>query len=453
MLTKSGVGMSAYGPLLERYVEPDRSVQFRVVWEDDSGKTRVNRGWRCQFNNAIGPYKGGLRLAGDRVNLGVLKFLAFEQVLKNSLTGLMIGGSKGGSDFDPRGKSDAEVMRFCQSFMTALYSHIGPDVDVPAGDIGVGAREIGFLFGQYKRLTRTYAAGILTGKGYTFGGSLMRPQATGYGAVYFLMCQAHWRDVLAFATLSSAPDFKEDATSSSLWQVLRGKRCLVSGSGNVALFCVEKLIVVGAKALTLSDSSGVLYEPEGLTMEQWKWVDALKNERRGRLSEYVEQCPHRSPQAVYIDGATAWRLCSRFGLQDIDAAIPCATQNELDGSDAKQLVTAGVKYVAEGANMPCTPEASRVWELNRDQVLFAPAIAVNAGGVAVSALEMAQDSARLQWSHDDVDGRLQGIMANIFFQTVTAAKEYADDPRDLRQGAIVSGFRKVADAMLAQGNY
>ena len=399
--------------LLERIVEPERVIQFRVPWVDDAGRFRVNRGFRVQFNSAIGPYKGGLRLHPS-VNLGILKFLGFEQVFKNALTTLPMGGGKGGSDFDPKGKSDNEVMRFCQSFMTELFRHIGPDTDVPAGDIGTGAREIGFLFGQYKRLANEFT-GVLTGKGLTWGGSLIRPEATGYGLIYF-----------ADAMLRTAGDG------------FAGKTCVVSGSGNVAQFAVQKLQQLGAKVVTLSDSNGYIHDPDGIDAEKLAYVMELKNVRRGRISEYAT----KYPTATYVPGAKPWG-------EKCDCAFPCATQNELDADAAKTLVANGCRLVAEGANMPCTIEAVEVFQ--KAGVLYAPGKASNAGGVATSGLEMCQNSARLAWTADEVDARLKGIMAAIHDNAYATAERYGKKG-DYLFGANVAGFVKVADAMIAQGH-
>lgn len=398
--------------VLERIVEPERVVMFRVPWVDDSGKVQVNRGFRVQFNSAIGPYKGGLRFHPS-VNLGILKFLGFEQVFKNSLTTLPMGGGKGGSDFDPHGKSDGEVMRFCQSFMTELYRHIGADTDVPAGDIGVGGREVGYLFGQYKRIRNEFT-GILTGKGLQFGGSLIRPEATGYGCVYFA------ENMLAV----KGDNFK-------------GKVCTVSGSGNVAQYCVEKLIQLGAKPVTLSDSSGYIYDADGITQEKLEFVKELKNVKRGRIKKYAE----KYPSAKYVEGARPWSV-------KCDCAFPCATQNELNGDEAKTLIENGVKLVAEGANMPSTPDAVAAFQ--GAGVMFAPGKASNAGGVATSGLEMSQNSIRLSWSREEVDEKLKGIMKNIHDNAYAAAKEFGMEGNYVA-GANIAGFLKVATAMIAQG--
>ena len=397
--------------ILERMTEPDRIITFRVTWEDDKGGIHADRAWRVQFNNSIGPYKGGLRFH-PTVTQSVLKFLGFEQVLKNSLTGLPMGGAKGGSNFDPKGKSDREIMRFCQSMMIELHRHIGEDVDVPAGDIGVGAREISYLFGTYKRLENRFA-GILTGKGLAFGGSLVRKEATGYGAVYFM------RHMLEHAG--------ED---------IRGKTALVSGSGNVALYCIEKLIELGATVLTASDSSGFIHDPKGITREKLDWLIDLKENRRGRIQEYAEKfgCDFHA-------GKTPWGVKA-------DLAFPCATQNELLLEDAEAMVRNGVKAVAEGANMPCTAEATDLF-LEHD-VLFGPAKAANAGGVAVSGLEQSQNQLRISWSREEVDGRLVHIMTDIHDKCVKYGSREGK-PVDYRKGANIAGFVKVADAMLAYG--
>ena len=396
--------------LLERFVEPERIISFRVPWVDDQGKVQVNRGYRVQFNSAIGPYKGGLRLHPS-VNQSILKFLGFEQILKNSLTGLPIGGGKGGSDFDPKGKSDNEVMRFCQSFMTELYRHIGKDVDVPAGDIGVGGREIGYLYGQYKRLTGLYE-GVLTGKGLTWGGSLARTQATGYGLCYLTqaMLQANGKDVA-------------------------GKTVVVSGSGNVAIYATEKITQMGGKVVAMSDSNGYIHDPDGIKLDV---VKQLKEVERKRIKEYVKTVP----TATYTEG------CAGIWTIPCQIALPCATQNEINEASAKALIANGVEAVGEGANMPSTLEATAAFQ--QAGVLFAPAKAANAGGVAVSALEMSQNSMRLSWTFDEVDAKLKDIMVGIFHKIDEAAKEYAT-PGDYVAGANIAGFLKVADAMRAQG--
>ncbi|PAE43650.1 NADP-specific glutamate dehydrogenase [Bacillus sp. 7884-1] len=397
--------------ILERIVEPERVISFRVPWVDDKGKVQVNRGFRVQFNSAIGPYKGGLRFHPS-VNLSIIKFLGFEQILKNSLTGQPIGGGKGGSDFDPKGKSDGEIMRFTQSFMTELYRHIGPDVDVPAGDIGVGAREIGYMFGQYKKIRGAYEAGVLTGKGLGYGGSLARTEATGYGTVYFV------HEMLSDKGLS-----------------FEGSTVVVSGSGNVSIYAIEKANQLGATVVACSDSNGYVYDPSGIKLET---VKRIKEVERKRISEYVLE----HLEAQYFEG------CSGIWSIPCDIALPCATQNEIDHSAAKQLVSNGVKAVGEGANMPSTLEAIEVF-LESD-ILFAPGKAANAGGVAVSALEMAQNSQRLSWTFEEVDAKLHQIMINIYRNSMNAADEYGY-PGNLVVGANIAGFLKVADAMIAQG--
>lgn len=397
--------------ILERIAEPERVVMFRVPWMNDKGEFIVNRGFRVQMNSAIGPYKGGLRFHPS-VYLGILKFLAFEQVFKNSLTSLPMGGGKGGSDFDPKGKTDNEVMRFCQSFMTELYRHIGADNDVPAGDIGVGGREVGFLFGQYKRLTNEFT-GVLTGKGIQYGGSLIRPEATGYGCVYFV------QEMLA----TRKTDFK-------------GKRVTVSGSGNVAQYAAEKVIHLGGTVVTLSDSDGYIYDQAGINQEKLNFVMDLKNNKRGRIADYAKKY-----NAQFVAGKTPWEV-------KCDVALPCATQNELNGSDAKTLIANGCIAVAEGANMPSTPDA--VEEFIKSKILFAPGKASNAGGVAVSGLEMSQNSLRLSWTREEVDQRLHGIMKNIHLTCEKYGRE--KDFCNYVKGANIGGFVKVADAMLAQGH-
>ena len=397
--------------MLERMVEPERIVTFRVVWQDDNNETHINRGYRVQMNSAIGPYKGGLRFHPS-VNLSILKFLAFEQVFKNSLTSLPIGGGKGGSDFDPKGKSDNEVMRFCQAFMTELYRHIGPHVDVPAGDIGVGGREIGYLFGQYKRIRDAYDSAVLTGKGLTYGGSLTRTEATGYGLLYFV------KNML---------DDKGDT--------LQGKTVVVSGAGNVAIYAIQKAQEFGAKVVTCSDSNGYVYDSEGIDLAA---VKEIKEVNRGRISEYVKY----RPNAEYHEG------CRGVWGVKCDIALPCATQSEIDLDSAKLLIANGCKVVAEGANMPSTLEAIEYYL--QSKILFGPAKAANAGGVAVSALEMSQNSERLSWTFEEVDERLKGIMANIYRNAKKNAEEYGD-PDNLVMGANIAGFKKVAEAMLAQG--
>lgn len=406
-----------YHKVLDRMVEPERTIIFRVPWIDDNGKLQINRGFRVQMSSALGPYKGGLRLHPS-VNLSIMKFLAFEQVFKNCLTGLPMGGGKGGSDFNPKGKSEAEVMRFCQSFITELYRHIGQDTDVPAGDIGVGAREVGYMFGQYKRITNQFT-GILTGKGLDFGGSLIRPEATGYGLVYL-----------------------SDAILSDRHMSLEGATCLVSGSGNVAQYTVEKLIQLGAKAVTLSDSTGMIYDAAGIDAEKLSFVKTLKNVKRGRIKEYAE----KYPDATYIPRENG----TPNPIWDIkaDYAFPCATQNEILKEDAENLIKNGIKLVGEGANMPCSTEAESI--LVSFGVLVAPAKAANAGGVAVSGLEMSQNSMRLQWTRDEVDQRLQGIMKNIYRNISEAAEKYSEK-NNFIDGANIASFMKVSRAMIAQG--
>ncbi len=398
--------------ILERLIEPERVVMFRVPWQDDQGRVQVNRGFRIQFSSAVGPYKGGIRFH-PTVYLGILKFLAFEQIFKNSLTTLPMGGAKGGSDFDPKGKSDSEVMRFCQSFMTELCKHVSADTDVPAGDIGVGGREIGYMFGQYKRIRNEFT-GVLTGKGLAWGGSLIRPEATGYGCVYF--CEQMLR--------TRGQDFQ-------------GKTCLVSGSGNVAQYTVEKLNELGAKCITLSDSDGTIHDKEGISAEKLAWVMDLKNSRRGRIREYV----NKFPKAEYLGGKKPWGVPAQ-------CAFPSATQNEINGEDAKQLVKNGCQLVGEGANMPTTPEGVEVFQ--QAKILYGPGKAANAGGVATSGLEMAQNSMRLSWGREEVDARLKRIMTSIHTAAYETSKEYGADG-DYVAGANIAGFVKVADAMLAQG--
>lgn len=395
--------------LLERIVEPERQLMFRVPWVDDNGKIHVNRGFRVQFNSAIGPYKGGLRLHPS-VNLGIIKFLGFEQIFKNSLTSLPIGGGKGGSDFDPKGKSDREIMAFCQSFMSELYRHIGADVDVPAGDIGVGAREIGYLYGQYKRLTGKYE-GVLTGKGLSYGGSLARTQATGYGLIYF--------------TSEMLADHGD---------TLKGKTCVVSGSGNVAIYAAEKAMQLGAKVVAMSDSTGWIYDENGINLDAMKEIKEVK---RGRCYDYLNYVP----SAKYTEGKGIWSV-------KCDIAFPCATQNELNLEDAKMLVANGCKVVAEGANMPTTLEATNY--LIEQGIFFCPGKAANAGGVATSALEMSQNSMRLSWTFEEVDTKLHDIMVNIYKNVSSAAAQYGFKDNFVI-GANIAGFVKVADAMLAQG--
>ena len=404
--------------MLERIIEPERVILFRVPWTDDQGEIHINRGFRIEMNSALGPYKGGLRFHPS-VNLGILKFLAFEQVFKNSLTTLPMGGGKGGSDFDPKGKSDQEVMRFCQSFMIELYRHIGPNTDVPAGDIGVGGREIGFLFGQYKRLANEFT-GVLTGKGLNWGGSLIRPEATGYGAVYFAA------EMLA-----------------TRGETLQGKTCLVSGSGNVAQYTVEKLIELGANPVTLSDSNGWIYDPQGIDTQKLEFVMQLKNLRRGRIKEYAD----KYKGATYT-AADARREDNPLWDHPADCAFPCATQNEISRTDAEKLVKNGVYVVSEGANMPTTLEGVKLF-LERG-VLFGPAKAANAGGVAVSGLEMAQNSMRYAWTREEVDGRLRLIMKSIHKACLEAAERFGT-PGNYVNGANIAGFLKVADSMMDQG--
>jgi glutamate dehydrogenase (NADP+) len=404
--------------IMERLVEPERVIMFRVPWTDDDGEIQVNRGFRIQMNSAIGPYKGGLRFHPS-VNLGILKFLAFEQVFKNALTTLPMGGGKGGADFDPKGKSDAEVMRFCQSFMTELFRHIGADTDVPAGDIGVGGREIGYLFGHYKRIANNFS-GVLTGKGLNWGGSLIRPEATGYGCIYFAA------EMLA-----------------TRGQTLEGKTCLVSGSGNVAQYAIEKLLDLKAKAVSASDSNGSIYDESGITWEKLAFLKELKNIRRGRIKEYTE----RFPEAVYTpfdptaDHSPQWDIKA-------ECAFPCATQNEINEKDAQNLLRNGVYLVVEGANMPTSTPGVQVFQ--DAGILYAPGKAANAGGVATSGLEMSQNSMRICWLRDEVDGRLQEIMKSIHQACVDAAAAYGT-PGNYVNGANIAGFLKVADAMLDQG--
>ena len=397
--------------LIERLCIPDRLIQFRVTWVDDKGNVQTNMGYRVQHNNAIGPYKGGIRFHKS-VNLSILKFLAFEQTFKNSLTTLPMGGGKGGSDFSPRGKSTAEVMRFCQAFMNELYRHIGPDEDVPAGDIGVGGREVGYMFGQYKKLTHTFS-GILTGKGLEFGGSLIRPEATGYGNVYFLQNMLKTRGI-----------------------DIKGKTVLVSGAGNVAQYTVEKLIELGAKPVTMSDSDGYIYDPDGIDAEKLAYIKELKNVERGRISEYAEEYGVK-----YVAGAKPW-------FEKADIALPSATQNEINEEAAKALIANGVFAVSEGANMPSTPEAIKVFQ--DAKILYSPGKAANAGGVAVSGLEMSQNAERLRWSGEEVDAKLHDIMNDIHDNCVKYGTE-ADGYINYVKGANVAGFLKVAKAMMAQG--
>ena len=396
--------------LLERLVEPERIITFRVPWTDDSGKNHVNLGYRVQFNSAIGPYKGGLRFHPS-VNQSILKFLGFEQIFKNSLTGLPIGGGKGGSDFDPKGKSDAEVMRFCQSFMTELFKYIGADEDVPAGDIGVGGREIGYMYGQYKRLTGLYE-GVLTGKGLSFGGSLARPEATGYGLVYIT-----------------------DEMVRAAGKSLKGATIVISGSGNVAQYATQKATELGGKVVTLSDSNGYIYDPDGIKLDI---VFDIKNVKRGRIKEYVDKVP----TATYYDGEKPWSV-------KCDIALPCATQNEINGEAAAKLIENGCWCVAEGANMPS--DADAVDTYLKSKILYMPGKAANAGGVATSALEMSQNSERLSWTFEEVDSKLKGIMVGIYGKVAEAAKKYGSFETDFVTGANIAGFEKVAEAMMAQG--
>ncbi len=399
-----------YAKILERIVEPERVIMFRVPWRNDRGEIEINKGYRVEFNSALGPYKGGLRFHPS-VNLSILKFLGFEQVFKNSLTTLPMGGGKGGSNFDPKGKSDNEVMNFCQSFMTELQRHIGPKTDVPAGDIGVGGREIGFLFGQYKRIRNEFS-GVLTGKGLNWGGSLIRPEATGYGAVYFAQEMLKTKN-----------------------EHLEGKTVLISGSGNVAQYATEKVLDLGGKPVTLSDSSGAVYDPDGIDREKLAFVKELKNVKRGRIKEYAKKYG-----VEYLDGERPWNIAC-------DVALPCATQNEINEKEAKTLIKNGCKCVVEGANMPSDPEAINVFLENK--ILFGPGKAANAGGVAVSGLEMSQNSMRISWSREEVDDKLHTIMRNIHESCVTHGKE--GKFINYLKGANVAGFIKVADAMLDQG--
>ncbi|MBC5628932.1 NADP-specific glutamate dehydrogenase [Clostridium sp. NSJ-6] len=397
--------------LLERIVEPERQIMFRVPWVDDNGNVKVNRGFRVQFNSAIGPYKGGLRFH-PTVNASIIKFLGFEQIFKNSLTGLPIGGGKGGSDFDPKGKSNGEVMRFCQSFMAELYRHIGQDTDVPAGDIGVGGREIGYMYGYYKKLRGANDPGVLTGKGLTYGGSLTRTEATGYGLIYF------------------TEEMMKDNNSS-----LAGKIVVISGSGNVAIYATKKATELGAKVVALSDSNGYIYDENGINLDA---VKEIKEVKRGRIKDYLNYVP----SAKYVEG------CRGIWTIKCDVALPCATQGEIDEASAKILVENGTKVVAEGANMPSSLEAIKVFQGNG--VLFGPAKAANAGGVACSALEMSQNSMRLSWTFEEVDNKLKDIMVNIYSQSAKAAKEYGEEGNIL-MGSNIAGFNKVAEAMMAQG--
>ena len=397
--------------VIERLVEPERQIIFRVPWMDDNGKARVNRGFRVEFNSSLGPYKGGLRFHPS-VYAGIIKFLGFEQIFKNALTGRPIGGGKGGSDFDPKGKSDEEIMRFCQSFMTELYRHIGDKTDVPAGDIGVGRREIGYLFGQYKRITNRFEAGVLTGKNINWGGSLVRTEATGYGLIYIVeeMLKDHQ-------------------------ETIAGKECVISGSGNVAIYATEKAQEMGAKVIALSDSDGYIHDPEGIDL---KTIKQIKEIERGRVKEYVEEHPRAN---FYSDSSDIWSL-------KCDIALPCATQNELDGASAEKLLENGTMAVGEGANMPSTPEAIKIFQNN--DILFAPAKAANAGGVATSALEMTQNGMWDSWNFEKVDQKLKEIMANIYQQTSKTAREYGQKD-NLVAGANILSFKKVAEAMIDQG--
>ncbi len=397
--------------ILMRMVEPERVLMFRVNWVDDNGEIQVNRGYRVQMNSAIGPYKGGLRFH-PTVNLSILKFLALEQVFKNSLTTLPMGAGKGGSDFDPKGKSDGEVMRFCQSFMTELYRYIGPNTDVPAGDIGVGGREIGYMFGQYKKLKKEFT-GVLTGKGLSWGGSLIRPEATGYGTVYFAENMLH-----------------------HVSKSIKGKTVTISGSGNVAQYAAEKCIQLAAKVVSMSDSSGTIYDGEGINEEKLAFIMDLKNIKRGRISKYI----NKYPKAKFFNNKTPWNI-------KCDIALPCATQNELNEKDAKALISNGCICVSEGANMPCNPDAIKIFKSNK--ILYAPGKASNAGGVAVSGLEMAQNSLRYSWSREEVDAKLKEIMNEIHYSCLTHGQE--KDWVNYEKGANIAGFIKVADAMLAQG--
>jgi glutamate dehydrogenase (NADP+) len=404
--------------ILERMVEPERVIMFRVPWVDDRGEIQINRGYRVEMNSAIGPYKGGLRFH-PTVYLGLLKFLAFEQVFKNALTTLPMGGGKGGADFDPKGKSDGEVMRFCQSFMTELQRHIGANTDVPAGDIGVGAREIGYLFGQYKRIRNEFT-GVLTGKGIEWGGSLIRPEATGYGSVYFAQQMLLTRD-----------------------STLEGKSCLVSGSGNVAQYTVEKLIDMGAKTVTLSDSGGFIHDPDGIDLEKLHWVMELKNDRHGRIHEYADRFHHATftPADPLADSNPLWSIPA-------DCAFPSATENEINAKDAANLLNNGVFLVCEGANMPTV--ADGIEQFLGADILYGPGKATNAGGVAVSGLEMSQDALRMSWKREEVDARLKDLMKVIHKQCLVTAEEYGT-PGNYVNGANIAGFLKVADAMLDQG--
>ncbi|MCD6411929.1 MAG: NADP-specific glutamate dehydrogenase [Thermoplasmata archaeon] len=407
--------------ILERIVEPERVIMFRVTWEDDNGEIHVNRGYRVEFNGAIGPYKGGLRFH-PTVNLSILKFLGFEQIFKNALTGIPMGGAKGGSDFDPHGKSESEIRRFCESFMMELFRHIGPNTDVPAGDIGVGTREIGYLFGTYRKLVNRWE-GVLTGKGINWGGSHIRPEATGYGATYYLI-----------EMLKKFHNKKD----------LNGLKVAISGSGNVAQFASKKVTELGGKVVTLSDSKGTMYLPDGLNDEIWNAVYEIKALRRGRLKEVADKF-----DLDFYENKKAWEIASKEG--DVDIAFPCATQNEIELRDAKMLLDAGVTLVVEGANMPTTPDA--IEHFMENDVIIGPAKAANAGGVAVSGLEMSQNAQFTYWSPEEVDRKLHSIMVNIFNTCVTYAEKYTDDSKNLIAGANMGGFVKVADAMIEQGIY
>ncbi|MGY8729119.1 MAG: NADP-specific glutamate dehydrogenase [Candidatus Poseidoniales archaeon] len=408
-----------YRSIVERIVEPERLIHFRVPWVDDAGHVQVNRGYRIQFNGAIGPYKGGLRFHPS-VNASIMKFLAFEQIFKNSLTGLPLGGGKGGADFNPKGKSDSEVMRFCQSFMMELWRHIGHNCDIPAGDIGVGGREIGYMFGMYKKLRNEFQAGVLTGKGHSYGGSLIRPEATGYGLVYFA------REML-----------------STKGKSFEGITVSISGSGNVAQFACEKVLDLGGKPVTMSDSSGFIHDSEGINREKLAWIMDLKNNRRGRISEYIAEFS----SATFTSSAPEPSTNEIWGV-NVDVALPCATQNEINVAEAKMLIDNKVVAVVEGANMPCTPKAVELFQ--HSGVMFAPGKASNAGGVATSGLEMSQNSLRYGWSREEVDAKLDNIMVNIHKNAAETAEKYGR-PGDYVFGANVAGFLKVAEAMMAQG--
>ncbi|WMJ74191.1 NADP-specific glutamate dehydrogenase [Cytophagaceae bacterium ABcell3] len=404
--------------ILERIVEPERIITFRVCWQDDQGEVQVNRGYRVQMNSAIGPYKGGLRFHPS-VNYSILKFLAFEQIFKNALTSLPMGGGKGGADFDPKGKSDAEIMRFCHAYMQELYRHIGAFTDIPAGDIGVGSREIGYLFGMYKKIRNEFT-GVLTGKGEYWGGSVIRPEATGYGLIYFA---------------SNMLKTKNDS--------LKGKRCLVSGSGNVAQFAIEKLIHEGGIPISASDSDGCIIDHEGIDMEKLEFIKKIKNQERRRIKAYIEKYPHAEYHPCDGKG-----FCNPIWTKEADCAFPCAVQNEISKNDAENLIANGIKLIAEGANMPCTSEAIEL--IQKSKILYAPGKAANAGGVAVSGLEMTQNRMGVYWNNEDVDAQLKGIMKNIHDVCLQAAEEY-DMPGNYLEGANIFGFLKVAEAMKAQG--